>query len=111
MLVDMTDASWSAPAGGRPVPEAINGTAIAAELLRRSGAGDEAAFAELYDLTCLRLFGLVLRVVRDPALCEQVTGEVYLHVWRHSARFDPSRGSALAWIMTIAHRSAADRVR
>jgi RNA polymerase sigma-70 factor (ECF subfamily) len=65
----------------------------------------------LYDDTSRRLFGLVLRIVGDVTRSEQVTQEVYLHVWRHSARFDPSRGSALGWIMTTAHRAAVDRVR
>jgi RNA polymerase sigma-70 factor (ECF subfamily) len=81
-----------------------------AELLHRSGRGDESAYAEFYDATSTRLFGLVLRVARDIALAEEVTQDVYLHVWRHSARFDPTQGSALGWIMTIAHRAAVERV-
>ena len=76
-----------------------------------SARGDEVAFAQLYDVTCARVFGLVLRVVRDHAMSEEVTQEVYLDLWRQCARFDPDRGSALSWIMTIAHRTAVDRVR
>ena len=34
-----------------------------------------------------------------------------LEVWRLSPKFDPSLGTAWAWIMTIAHRRAVDRVR
>ncbi|QIM23241.1 sigma-70 family RNA polymerase sigma factor [Phycicoccus sp. HDW14] len=79
--------------------------------MRRSARGDEAAFAELYDATSRRVYGLVLRIVRDPAMSEEVTQEVYLDVWRTSARFDSARGSALSWLMTIAHRAAVDRVR
>ena len=82
-----------------------------AELLRRSARGDEAAFADLYDATSRRVFGLVLRIVRDHAMSEEVTQEVYLDVWRTSSRFDSARGSAIAWLMTIAHRAAVDRVR
>lgn len=80
-------------------------------LLRRSAAGDEDAFALLYDAVSSRLYGLVRRVVRDPAQSEEVAQEVFLDIWRHSARFDPSRGSALSWMLTIAHRKAVDRVR
>lgn len=80
-------------------------------LLTQSATGDETSFAKLYDAVSSRLYGLVRRVVRDPAQSEEVAQEVFLDIWRHSARFDPSRGSALSWMMTIAHRKAVDRVR
>ncbi|MFZ2503285.1 MAG: sigma-70 family RNA polymerase sigma factor, partial [Nocardioides sp.] len=79
--------------------------------VQRSARGDEAAFADLYDATSARLHGLILRVVRDPAQAEEVTQEVYLEIWRQAARFRPESGSALAWMLTIAHRRAVDRVR
>lgn len=82
-----------------------------ADLLRRSSLGDQAAFAELYDATSARLYGLILRVVRDPAQSEEVTQEAFLEIWRASARFDPDKGNALSWMMTLAHRRAVDRVR
>lgn len=80
-------------------------------LLRRAARGDESAFADLYDATAPRLYGLVLRVVRDPAQAEEVTQEAFLEIWRTSSRFEPDRGSAISWMMTIAHRKAVDRVR
>jgi RNA polymerase sigma-70 factor (ECF subfamily) len=106
----MTIASRNVPTSGRAVASTYPGAASPAELLRRSGRGDETAFAEFYDATSNRLFGLVLAVARDIALAEEVTQEVYLHVWRHSARFDPNHGSALSWIMKIAHQAAVERV-
>ena len=81
------------------------------ELLRRSGRADEGAFAELYDATSARAFGLALRVVRDPSQAEEVTQEAFLEIWRTASRFDPDRGSAVSWILTIVHRKAVDRVR
>jgi len=113
MMAAMSDDASSgtgAPAPGEAPAPGASGAELT-DLLRRSARGDERAFAELYDATSRRLYGLVLRVVRDPAMSEEVTQEVYLDVWRTSARFDPARGSALSWLMTIAHRTAVDRVR
>jgi len=82
-----------------------------APLLARVARGDQAAFATVYDHSAAQVFGLVRRVVRDPAQSEEVTQEVMLEVWRTASRFDPHRGSAMAWLMTMAHRRAVDRVR
>lgn len=112
MTADLPSSARALP-GGSAAPGGAGQAAAPdlAELLRRSARGDEQAFAELYDATARRIFGLVLRIVRDHAMSEEVTQEVFLDVWRTSARFDPSRGSALSWLMTIAHRTAVDRVR
>ena len=82
-----------------------------ADLLAASARGDEAAFAALYDQTSARVYGMVLRVVRDPAQAAEVTQDVYLQVWREAARFDSTLGSVLSWLLMIAHRRAVDRVR
>ena len=80
-------------------------------LLRRVAQHDADAFAEFYDLTSSRVFGLVARVLRDPGYSEETTQEVYLQVWRNAGNYDPAAGSALAWLLTLAHRRAVDRVR
>lgn len=81
------------------------------DLLRRCGRADEAAFAQLYDATAARVHGLAVRVVRDPAQAEEVTQEAFLDIWRTAGRYDPAKGSPLAWLLTITHRKAVDRVR
>lgn len=100
-------ASAGAPQVGAP---AGAGPDLAA-LLQRSARCDRAAFAALYDATAARVHGLVLRVVRDPTQAEEVTQEVFLEIWRTASRFDPERGSAVSWLLTIGHRKAVDRVR
>ncbi len=80
-------------------------------LLRRVAQEDVEAFATFYDLTRARVFGLVLRVLRDPGYSEETTQDVYLQVWRNAAGYNPSAGTPLAWLMTLAHRRAVDRVR
>lgn len=80
-------------------------------LLRRVAYGDNAAFAAFYDQTKSRVYGLVTRVLRDAGYSEETTQEIYLEVWRTAAEFDSKRGSALAWLLTMTHRRAIDRVR
>ncbi len=96
------------PAGsGRPTLD--NGQLV--DLVARSAQGREDAFAELYDLTSSRIHGLILRVLRSPDHAAEVTQEVYVEIWRQSARYDPAKGTVLAWMTTMAHRRAVDRVR
>src|SRR6266581_9024443 len=73
--------------------------------------GDAAAFDAVYDQVAASVFGIVRRVIRDPAQSEEVTQDVLLELWRSAAKFDTERGSATAWVMTMAHRRAVDRVR
>src|ERR1700746_3533759 len=80
-------------------------------LLGRLARGDGGAFATVYDLTKTRVYGLVMRVLRDPGYSEETTQEVYLEVWRTASEYDSAKGSALAWLLTMAHRRAVDRVR
>ena len=80
-------------------------------LLRRVAQRDVEAFAAFYDGTRARVFGLVTRVLRDPGYSEETTQDVYLQVWRNADNYNPAAGTPLAWLMTLAHRRAVDRVR
>jgi RNA polymerase sigma-70 factor (ECF subfamily) len=75
-----------------------------AELLRAIAAGSEAAFEELrgrYGRAVARVCRTVVRA--DAEDCEQ---EVFARVWGKAALFDPGRGSAAAWLLTLARRTA-----
>jgi len=81
------------------------------DLLARAACGDEAAFEALCRQVAPTVLGVVRAVVRDRFQAEEVCQEVLLEVWRCASRFQPGRGSAMAWVTTIAHRRAVDRVR
>ena len=81
------------------------------DLLLRVAEQDRRAFALFYEQTSRRVYGLARRVLIDPDLSEDATQEVYLQVWNTADRFDPAMGSPMAWLMTLAHRRAVDKVR
>lgn len=80
-------------------------------LMARVATGDQRAFDALYDHLVPAVYGVVRRVLRDPAQSEEVTQEVFIEIWKHAGRFDRDRASANTWALTIAHRRAIDRVR
>jgi RNA polymerase sigma-70 factor, ECF subfamily len=111
-------AQFSSMSGQQPVSAVPGsggrGSDVSASLevlLGYVARGNQDAFSELYDRVSSQVFGVVRRVLRDPAQSEEVMQEVLVEVWRSASRFDPERGSATTWMLTIAHRRAVDRVR
>ena len=82
-----------------------------AELLRAVARGDESAFASVYDRYSPILLGLLLRILRSRAEAEDVLQEVFLQVWQQARAFDPGRGRAFTWLVTLARSRAIDRLR
>ncbi|MCS5714747.1 ECF RNA polymerase sigma factor SigK [Herbiconiux sp. CPCC 205716] len=97
--------------GQRDDAEGVDSAATLESLLLQVAQGDAQSFSELYDRVAARVLGLVRRVLIDHSQSEEVTQEVLLEVWRTASRFEQARGSAMAWILTMAHRRAVDRVR
>lgn len=81
------------------------------DLLRRTGAGDEKAFAALYQASSPRLFGLCLRLTGDRDEAEEVLQEAFVTVWRRASTFDATLASAFTWLGTVVRNKAIDRLR
>ena len=73
--------------------------------------GDEQALAELYDRFGRVAYGIAVRVVRDASLAEDAVQDAFMTAWRTAAAFDPARGKASTWLLTLVHRRAVDVVR
>nr|BFD88533.1 sigma-70 family RNA polymerase sigma factor [Streptomyces sp. Xyl84] len=81
------------------------------QLVGKVALGDREAFAAVYDLVAAPVLGVVRGVLRDRAQSEEVSQEVLVEVWRTAPRYRPERGTAINWILTLAHRRAVDRIR
>ena len=80
-------------------------------LLARSGLGDRAAFATLYERSSPHLLGVILRIQRDRAQAEDILQEVYVNVWRAARSFDAAQSQPLTWLTSIARNRAIDSLR
>ena len=109
-MVFLTQATYSAAQGARRGDDEARRRLIG-ELIVACAAGDRAAFRRLYELSSSQVFGVLVAMLRDRQSAADVAQEVYVAVWRNAASFRPERGSALAWLMTIARNRAIDRLR
>jgi RNA polymerase sigma-70 factor (ECF subfamily) len=82
-----------------------------ATLLRGCAAQDRAAFRALYDRQAARLHGIAMRITRQPALAADAVHDTFIALWQHAGSFDPARGSAEAWLTSIARYRALDIAR
>ena len=95
-----------------PVGNASHLAALSRErLLTSCGRGDPAALRALYEVTAPQLFWLANSIVRNRELAEDAVQDSFVQVWRHAHRFDPNRGSAMAWLGRIVRNRCFDLLR
>ncbi len=80
-------------------------------LIARMAKGDEQALLELYDRYASRVYALVLHILKEPMMAEEAMQDTFLKVWNHAREYQPQRGALQIWILTIARRTALDRLR
>jgi RNA polymerase sigma-70 factor, ECF subfamily len=93
------------------MPPVVPGSEPSSALIAAIAAGDRDAFGRFYDLTAPMAFGLIRRVLRDPEAAAEVLQEVFWQVWQDAPRYDPTRGTAEAWLVMRAKTRAIDRLR
>jgi RNA polymerase sigma-70 factor, ECF subfamily len=81
------------------------------QLVKRVAQGDEHAFLTLYDCYVSRVYALTLRILGDTMLAEEATQDTFLKLWSRAHMYLAERGSLLLWLLTIARRTALDRLR
>lgn len=86
---------------------ATSDVALVTAVMNRS----EPALAELYQRHGAAVWGLARRVTNDPQAAEEVTQTVFLELWSHPERFDPSRGAMRSWLLAQTHGRSVDLVR
>jgi RNA polymerase sigma-70 factor, ECF subfamily len=99
------------PARTASIPRVTFETATDGELLTLVGAGDRAAFEELYRRFARPVLGLALRRLGDRGRAEDATQEAFASVWRSARSFDPSRGSGAPWLYAVARNAIVDGLR
>ena len=87
------------------------GTEDLAVLLEQVTRQDQTAFARLYDATAARIYGLALRITGRRDAAEEVASDAYMQIWQQASRYNPERGSPLAWMLTITRSRALDHLR
>jgi RNA polymerase sigma-70 factor, ECF subfamily len=80
-------------------------------LVQRVARGEQQAFLALYDRHAARVHALTLRILSDPMLAEEVTQDTFMKLWSRARMYLSERGSFVVWLLTIARRTALDRLR
>ena len=81
------------------------------DLLVAMAGGDAEALRELNARYGKMLTALAMRFLVNESDAEEVASDVLWQVWREARRFEPTRGSVAAWLVTLARSRSIDRLR
>ena len=81
------------------------------DLIHRSALGEKDALEELYTRYSTSVYSLARFMLRNEALAEEATQDIFLNIWLKAASFNPDRGKARSWLMSVAHHKVVDIIR
>jgi RNA polymerase sigma-70 factor, ECF subfamily len=87
------------------------GTVSDSRLIAETCTGNLDAFATLYDRYGERAYRVAASVVNDNDHAEEAVQEAFVSIWRNAASYQPQRGSAAAWVLSIVRHRAIDLAR
>jgi RNA polymerase sigma factor (sigma-70 family) len=92
-------------------PQSLDRNATLADLLGRTALADQRAFADLYRQTSSHLYGVALRILREPAAAEEVLQEAFVSVWHHAKGYTAAKSQPQTWLTSIVRNRCLDRLR
>ena len=82
-----------------------------ARLIERVALRDRAAFAQLYERTSAKLFGVALRILKDRGEAEEALQDVYVKIWQRADRYVAGAYSPISWLVAVVRNHCLDRLR
>ena len=92
-------------------PQSLDRNATLADLLARTALADQRAFADLYRQTSSHLYGVALRILREPAAADEVLQEAFVSVWHHATGYTAAKSQPQTWLTSIVRNRCLDRLR
>lgn len=81
------------------------------DLLAKCSLRNQAAFAQLYELTSAKLYSVSLRILNNPTLAEECLQEAFIKIWQKAADYRPQRGQPMTWLISIVRNQSLDLLR
>ena len=80
-------------------------------IIQRFQEKDVLAFEVLYENYYQNISGVVFNIVRDEAIAEEVTQDVFLKAWKNASSYSAQKGRFFTWLLNIARNAAIDKKR
>ena len=81
------------------------------QLIQRVSQVDKDALEALYVRYQTPVYSLAMFMLKQPALAEEATQDIFLNIWLKASSFNSERGQPKSWIMSVAHHKIVDVIR